>query len=120
MPFGKHRGKPLGEVPEAYLLWLLDTLKQDHVDLQDAIRKYLHGSIRPRRPPLLDWEDLHHLVERWVWEMQRRFDPNAGGSVEALRFLEVAHRRLIELLGAPEATSPAAPPEPGWRRWRRT
>lgn len=24
MPFGKHRGKPLGEVPADYLVWLLE------------------------------------------------------------------------------------------------
>ena len=41
MPFGKHRGKKLAEIPPDYLLWLLDNA--DHLDryLRSAIERYL-------------------------------------------------------------------------------
>jgi uncharacterized protein (DUF3820 family) len=33
MPFGKHRGEPLRDVPESYLVWLWN-----ETDLRDALR----------------------------------------------------------------------------------
>lgn len=57
MPFGKHRGKPLGEIPDGYLLWLLREAK-----LSSGLRLAVGNELRrrsveapppppPRRPP---------------------------------------------------------------------
>jgi hypothetical protein len=52
MPFGQYRGKPVSEVPDDYLAWVLRTC---HVGrgLRDAIAEELHGGpeLPPRPPP---------------------------------------------------------------------
>jgi hypothetical protein len=53
LPFGRHRGWPLGEVPTDYLLWLLRTCKLS-TGLQAAVRAELLS--RPNCPPQLDPE----------------------------------------------------------------
>ena len=41
MPFGKHQGKPMIEVPASYLLWLHDNAK----DLRDPLKSYIKENI---------------------------------------------------------------------------
>jgi len=36
MPFGIHRGKPLGDVPADYLLWIYDNM-----DLDRRLKEYI-------------------------------------------------------------------------------
>lgn len=51
MPFGKHQGESLDEIPTSYLKWLLDIEidEEDHPELEDAVEAELgyrddHGS----------------------------------------------------------------------------
>jgi hypothetical protein len=39
--FGRHRGKPLKEVPISYLLWILDNFEDLWPQTRKAIEKYL-------------------------------------------------------------------------------
>jgi uncharacterized protein (DUF3820 family) len=39
MPFGKHKGKRMIDVPASYLLWLLDALKNDTRNVE--VKQYL-------------------------------------------------------------------------------
>ena len=43
MPFGKHKNKPMEEVPASYLLWLWDELDQDKIlnKHQKAVQDYV-------------------------------------------------------------------------------
>ena len=41
LEFGKHKGKPLAEVPEDYLRWLLRTEAIRDVDVRKAVRAIL-------------------------------------------------------------------------------
>ena len=41
MPFGKHKGKHIGQVPAAYLLWLKDN--SEHLDAK--IKSYIDDNI---------------------------------------------------------------------------
>ena len=49
MPFGKHKGKPLDEIPKDYLLWIREniTLGQHLAECIDAV---LCGEPLPSRP----------------------------------------------------------------------
>ena len=40
MPFGKHKGKPVGTIPKGYLKWVLRTCDIEY-DLAKAIAKVL-------------------------------------------------------------------------------
>ncbi len=51
LPFGKHRGKPIGDVPVDYLRWLLIALASDFLDVRHTARTELErrGAVRSRR-----------------------------------------------------------------------
>lgn len=48
MPFGKHQGKPLKNMPESYLMWMADQMKQGQFaskpELKQAVLGYLSGN----------------------------------------------------------------------------
>ncbi len=41
LPFGKHRGKPVSQVPNDYLRWLLETARDLNDDLRTAVESRL-------------------------------------------------------------------------------
>jgi len=52
MPFGKHKGKPMGEVPKDYLQWLL---KQDgFTEKNKEMAKYINGEPDAATPKELE------------------------------------------------------------------
>lgn len=40
MPFGKHKGTPLGQVPAAYLMWVQENVEAD-TPVRGALRAYI-------------------------------------------------------------------------------
>jgi len=100
MPFGKHRGQPLEEVPTSYLQWLLDNCDL-RPQLQEAVEEEL-GQRWSQPPPepvyaiaeLSPWEEV---VRTWHREMALRFHPDRGGSAEVMKALNHAADRLKEL-----------------------
>jgi hypothetical protein len=104
MPFGKHRGKQLSELPAGYLAWLL-TLPDLNAWLrqaleQEAVRRgmgeYVDESDRGSAIALVD---LRGLIKRWFSELSLRWHPDRGGSHQAMAALNAAHDRLREMLG---------------------
>lgn len=43
MPFGKHRGRPVAELPRQYLQWLIDNVTFQSQRLEDAVHEALNG-----------------------------------------------------------------------------
>lgn len=43
MPFGKHRGREVNDLPKNYLQWLIDNVEFTSQRLEDAIYKALDG-----------------------------------------------------------------------------
>jgi hypothetical protein len=80
LPFGKHRGEPLHDVPSGYLKWVLENLDRLEPDLKAALAAELRTrerrprpatheptSTRPREPapePLCDVCGLPESAER--------------------------------------------------------
>lgn len=100
MPFGKHQGKPLSEVPSSYLRWLLR-----ECDLEPWLRAAAQRRGPAARPPEpADAEKrlparLNDVLRQWRREMVRKYHPDRGGSVEAMAAINDAHDRLRELVG---------------------
>jgi hypothetical protein len=115
MPFGKHRGKLLGDVPDGYLSWLLR-----ECDLDDWLRQAVEEEMRFRygepaagtagpRQQSSDASprafrggtliDLKTTVQRWYWSLCMKYHPDRGGSTEVMQAINDAHERLRRLLG---------------------
>jgi uncharacterized protein (DUF3820 family) len=62
MPFGKYKGKPLEELPRAYLIWLNNNTKL-YGDLQIEVEMILGGETRENK-------SLEELIEKlnFDWE----------------------------------------------------
>ena len=94
MPFGKHVGKPLEDVPSSYLAWLLRTCDLDD-DLRRAVRNEMFVREHGRRPPQqADDQDtprrypppanLPEIVNRWYREQAMLHHPDRGGRHEVM------------------------------------
>jgi hypothetical protein len=94
MPFGKHKGTKLEEVPKHYLLWILDNCDMKSPTLKSEIEKILglQAEERPAVKPSVP--DLKPIYRR----MASKYHPDRGGSTEAMvavnEFWEEISRRL--------------------------
>jgi hypothetical protein len=105
MPFGKHAGKELAEVPTAYLLWILRARRHLDPALKLAIWRVLEdrgcsqpaaGDLPHRVPPPIDWA---WVIRQWYRGLVLDFHPDRGGSHAAMQAINEAHERLRKLVG---------------------
>ena len=99
MPFGKHKGESLADIPTDYLEWLLT------IELRPWLKQAVKGEIRSRRerqesrwkppppPAKLD-------IAAWHRRLSMRFHPDHGGSKEAMQAVN-AGRDLLEQMTKP-------------------
>jgi hypothetical protein len=110
MPFGKHRGSDLQELPDRYLDWLCGIELQP--PLCDAVRRESErrkSGIEPE-PRLVSFPAVHIKVPRGEVALAKRlvnvghrvlarkFDPAAGGNAEDLRRLNALAATVMEQL----------------------
>ncbi len=101
MPFGRYRGLPLGELPDAYLHWL--TTIRLRSPLQEAVeaerrRRWSTGGapvMASARPPR-----AAELVELGFRTAAKRHHPDTGGSNETMREILAARDWLRDVVGA--------------------
>jgi hypothetical protein len=113
MPFGKHKGLRLAEVPADYLGWCLRTLERLDPWLRAAMEAELHRRVRAHsgQPPsgaatgngaaangAPGKQQLAEVLNRWFREQSRRWHPDSGGSDAAMAAINVGYERLKELL----------------------
>jgi hypothetical protein len=105
MPFGKHQGERLTEVPSAYLEWVLANLTSIRPGLRWAIQQELRWrdgvdeqeedeEEEPVPLPAL----VTPILRDWWHSLVRDYHPDRGGSVEVMQALNEAHRRLVEMI----------------------
>lgn len=97
MPFGKHRGRPIEDIPTAYLKWLLT------IELYDVLRNAVEEELELRRegfdrrrqqpppPPTVD-------VAAWYRRLSMRFHPDRGGSKDAMQAINAARELLEDMM----------------------
>ena len=93
MPFGKHRGRPLHEVPESYLCWVLDTCDDISETLRRAIERVL-GIDEPATCTALTTD----VVGRWHRQLAFEFHPDQRGSHLAMVAINRGHELLLEMV----------------------
>jgi hypothetical protein len=111
MPFGKHRDKPLDEVPTSYLRWVLRECVNIELWLRMAVVAELAlrcgeeppprsgpGAGAGRYPPPID---VRAVVVNWYRQMSLRWHPDRGGSDEAMQAVNYGFELLKKLAGVP-------------------
>ena len=113
MPFGKHKGRALADVPTDYLHWVRPKLQRPGlraaVEAELARRatgrfyeRHQDPPPRPSRDPLAR-EDVRQLaleiVNRGFKAAAREHHPDLGGDVEKMKAANAAADALRELLG---------------------
>jgi hypothetical protein len=97
MPFGKYRGWELDEIPEGYLIWVLDNCRNIAPTLRRLIQRRLGLLDEPRQAtPAPDWQGA---VQQWYRQLTLDFHPDRGGSTEAMQAINEAYDRLRKVLG---------------------
>lgn len=99
MPFGRHKGRPLSEIPSEYLSWLLRECDL-RPWLHDAVEAELQDRVSGFRqehdhPPVA----LDTIITQWHRELVKRHHPDRGGSLEAMKAINDAADRLRTLVG---------------------
>lgn len=94
MPFGKHKGKRLCDVPTDYLKWCLDNCDRMTPSLRNAIKHQLAKAEKPANVPSVN------VCHQWYRTLSREFHPDLGGSHEAMKAINRGRDVLLQLVEA--------------------
>jgi|SRR6516162_9625581 hypothetical protein len=102
MPWGKHKGRPLEEIPVDYLGWLLDEAENMKPWLREAVRQEFERRLAgPAGSGNGLPANLPDIVRTWYRKLTLDYHPDRGGSNEAMKALNDAHDRLKKALDIP-------------------
>jgi hypothetical protein len=110
LKFGKHKGRPLEDIPFDYLTWVLREVER----LDYWTRQAIEAELRRRIEGTVDERDNHgdgdaadcprckamaQALQKWFREMALKYHPDRGGSNEVMVALGQVHDSLKELMG---------------------
>lgn len=96
MPFGKHKGKDISDIPEQYLLWVWNNVDITNEELYEALDDMFgdggHETYRrPTEPPKQETKQsqpskgqMETIVKIWSAKMANKYHPDRGGSHEQM------------------------------------
>ncbi len=93
MPFGKHKGKRLDEVPPNYLLWALDNMDRLSPTLRSAMEDVLEVRAHP---PVDTVSAVCGAIKTWYRHASRKYHPDHGGSNEKQIVVNDCYESLVE------------------------
>ena len=113
MPFGKHEGKPIRDIPEPYLRWVLREIQDLDPWLRRVIGESLESRHREQRgqrqqqdaPPsrtsndVVLRDDLRNIVRSWYRGLANDYHHDRGVDQQVMQALNVARDRLTLALG---------------------
>jgi hypothetical protein len=100
--FGKYKGYALEDVPFDYLAWCDRELR----DLDPWLRRAIAAELERRTGAASNsgtdgsLANVEAVLGQWYRELSLRFHPDRGGSHEAMKAINYARDRLLELLEA--------------------
>src|SRR5437867_1223030 len=102
MPFGRHKGRPLDQLPTDYIEWLVT------LDLREPLRRHVtveyerrFGAVAEERPafPADLRQVAHQVVTAGLHVVARTTHPDAGGNGAVMRDVNAAVELLRRLIG---------------------
>jgi hypothetical protein len=108
--FGKHLGRPVEDVPDAYLRWCLAECNCLNRPLREAIEKELErrgiawreegddDKAEEDRSGSFTRKELSTLVADWFRELSVRWHPEYGGDHQTIEVVNDAYERLRQAL----------------------
>lgn len=98
MPFGKHRGKPLEDVPLSYMQWALENCSSVTPALRAEMERLLRGD-HDREHERESAISIPTLASQWYRQLACEFHPDRGGSHAAMVAINRGRDLLLELAG---------------------
>jgi hypothetical protein len=99
MPFGKHRGAPLRDLPNDYLDWLLglDDLREPFRSRVEAEANRRRGYREPERPMAgpVDGNTASAIIEAGRRALALKHHPDRGGDVRSMQAVNDTADRLL-------------------------
>jgi hypothetical protein len=102
MPWGKHKGTSLTDLPDGYLGWLLSKCE----GLDPVLKARLEAEVRRRTftpEPASAAVAIGDLAGQWYRQLAREFHPDLGGSHEAMKAVNRGRELLLSLAGEARA-----------------
>ena len=123
MPWGKHKGVPISQIPTSYIAWLLaesDNLPHNlrrllgvtlvtKLRIGECDRCHLRHSnycgqcarevakLASSKPPGPDHDHTANFAERWLRKMAMKFHPDRGGNTQSMAAVNAGFELLREL-----------------------
>ena len=92
MPFGKHKGEYLDDIPGDYLEWVLE-----NCELNPYLRTAIENSLDP--PVKLTGSEITQAkLEQWYRTMALRFHPDKGGTDEQMKVVNACREELERVI----------------------
>lgn len=95
MPFGKHKGTKLEDVPKHYLLWILDNCDVKSSTLKGEIEKILGLQADQGLATNPSVDDLEPVYRK----LASKYHPDRGGSTEAMVAVNEFWEEIRKTLG---------------------
>src|ERR1700677_3442017 len=94
MPFGKHNGQPMCDIPTPYLAWVLRDCESAEWWLREAVQVELDARIHDSQPvttrhahPKEEAVSVGAVIKSWWREMALRHHPDRGGDTRVTQAL---------------------------------
>ncbi len=97
LPFGKHRGKLLADIPISYLEWVLGNCDNASPALRAEIKRVIDADESAKPTAAIA---IPTLVGSWYRKLAAEFHPDHGGSHEGMKAINRANELLLEMAGS--------------------
>ena len=91
MPFGKHKGEEIADIPHSYLKWLAENAK-----LRGNLKKAVDDALATAGPDFNPKPKKPYEIKIIYRDLAKRWHPDHGGSVDGMAAINEFMERLSE------------------------